>query len=314
MGKQKEKTDPMSAQTTVPPMTRRRAWLLAIRPKTLPAAVSPVIVATALARADGYFALWPALAALVGALLLQIGSNLANDYFDAQKGADAADRLGPTRVTASGLLAPAEVRLGMIGVFALAALVGVYLISVAGWPIVLIGVAAMLAAVAYTGGPLPFGYYGLGDLICFLFFGPVAVCGTYYVQALNVSRDALFASIPLGALITAILVVNNLRDIDSDRRAGKITLAVRLGRAGTRQQYIALLSIAYATALVLALGKGSLWPLLPFLTLPRALRVIAVIRSATDGPQLNRALADTARLTLLYALALAAAFLLAAPR
>ncbi len=311
MGKQEEKTHHMSARTAVPAHTRRQAWVLAIRPKTLPAAVSPVVVATALAYADGRFALWPALAALTGALLLQIGSNLANDYFDAQKGADTSDRLGPLRVTAGGLLPPAEVRLGMLVVFTLAALIGVYLISVAGWPIVVVGVAAILAAVAYTGGPLPFGYFGLGDLICFLFFGPVAVCGAYYVQALNLSRDAIFASLPMGALITAILVVNNLRDIDGDRRTGKITLAVRLGRDGTRTEYILLLAVAYAVALILAVGKGSPWLLLPFLTLPRALQLIAVIRTATDGPRLNRALADTARLTLLYALALSMAFVLA---
>jgi 1,4-dihydroxy-2-naphthoate octaprenyltransferase len=311
MGKQKEKTFAMPAHAA-PALSRRQAWILAGRPKTLPAAISPVVVATALAYADGRFAWGPALAALLGALLLQIGSNLANDYFDAQKGADTADRLGPLRVTSSGLLSPAEVRMGMLVVFGLAAIIGVYLIAVAGWPIVLIGVAAILAAVAYTGGPLPFGYFGLGDLICFLFFGPVAVIGTYYAQALNVSRDAVFASLPMGALITAILVVNNLRDIETDARAGKVTLAVRLGRSGTRTEYLLLLGVAYGVAVVLTIGKDSLWLLLPLLTIPRAIPLVKTINTATDGPRLNRALADTARLTLLYALALAAAFILAA--
>ncbi len=191
-------------------MTRTQAWLLAARPKTLPAAMAPVVVGIALAVRDGAFALGPALAALLGALLLQVGVNVANDYHDFVAGVDQPDRLGPTRVTQSGLIPPEQVRLGMIVVFAAAALVGVYLIAVAGWPVLVIGVASIVSALAYTGGPFPLGSHGLGDLFVFIFFGLVAVAGTYYVQALTVTPLALIAAVPVGLLATAILVVNNL--------------------------------------------------------------------------------------------------------
>jgi 1,4-dihydroxy-2-naphthoate polyprenyltransferase len=298
----------MSMHTTS--ISYPQAWVLAARPKTLPAAISPVIVGTALATSVDRFALWPALAALLGALLLQIGSNLANDYFDAIKGADTPARLGPTRVTAAGLISPAAMRIGMMVIFGLAALVGFYLIQIGGWPILIVGAASILAALAYTGGPKPFGYMGLGDLFVFLFFGPIAVCGTYYLQTLNLSRDAIFASLPVGALITAILVVNNLRDIDSDRAARKYTLAVRLGRQGTQNEYAGLIALAYAVPVILAIGSGSFWLLAPFVTLPLALRLIATIRSASDGPTLNTALEKTAQLSLLFALSLSLGFLL----
>lgn len=294
----------------VPTISHQQAWVLAARPKTLPAAISPVIVGAAIAAADGYFALLPALAALFGALLLQIGSNLANDYFDAINGADTPDRVGPLRVTAAGLISQASMRLGMVVVFGLAAIIGLYLIWVGGWPILAVGAASILAALAYTGGPKPFGYMGLGDLFVFLFFGPVALCGSYYVQAHRVTGATVLASVALGALITAILVVNNLRDIKSDRLAGKYTLAVRLGMEGTRMEYLLLLAVAYAMPLVLAISSGSLWLLLPFLTLPRACQLYATIRRADDGSTLNKSLAGTAQLSLLFAVALSAAFLL----
>jgi 1,4-dihydroxy-2-naphthoate octaprenyltransferase len=201
-------------------------------------------------------------------------------------------------------------RVGMAVVFGLAALIGLYLVWVGGWPILVIGVAAILAAIAYTGGPKPFGYMGLGDLFVFLFFGPVALCGTYYVQAHSISLDALLASLSMGALITAILVVNNLRDVDSDRTAGKYTLAVRWGRDGARTEYMAMLALAYVVPLLLALINGSLWLLAPLLTLPRGLSLIATIRRATDGPTLNTALAGTAQLSLLFAIALSIGLLL----
>lgn len=291
-------------QTQKPPLLQ--TWLMAARPKTLPAAVGPVIVGTSLALAANVFAWAPALAALLAALLLQIGSNLANDYFDFFRGADPHDRLGPTRVTASGLLTPAQVRTGMIVVFGLAALVGLYLIYVGGLPILVIGLTAILAAIAYTGGPLPYGYYGLGELFVFLFFGLAAVCGTYYVQALTVTRAAVIAAVPVGALITAILVVNNYRDIDTDRRAGKHTLAVLLGRRGVRIEYAALLAAAYLAPLWLALSANRpLWLLLPWLTLPLAVAPARAIFTALDGPTLNKALAATARLGLFFSLLLA---------
>ncbi len=279
------------------------AWILAARPKTLPAAVGPILVGVGAAIGDRVFAPLPALAALVGALLLQIGSNFANDYFDHMKGADTPDRLGPVRVTASGLLSPAALRWGMVAVFGLASLVGLYLIWVGGWPILAVGVASILAAVLYTGGPLPFGYVGLGDLFVFIFFGLVAVCGTYYVQALTVTPDVFLAAVGPGALITAILVVNNLRDMETDARAGKRTLAVMLGRQGTRLEYLGLLLVAYVVPLVLWLGldRGP-WVLLPWLSSPLALGLWRKVNDdAHLGPPLNQVLAGTARLSLVYA-------------
>ncbi|GIV67771.1 1,4-dihydroxy-2-naphthoate polyprenyltransferase [Caldilinea sp.] len=297
----------MATQT----ITRRQAWILAARPKTLPAALSPVIVGTAFAFADGGFAWLPALAAALGALLLQILSNFANDYSDFFRGADTPERLGPVRVTSAGLIRPEEMRRGIIVVIGLSALVGLYLIWVGGWPILAIGVAAILAALAYTGGPFPFGYYGLGELFVFLFFGVAAVCGTYYVQTLTLTSPVLIASFAVGALVTAILVVNNYRDIETDRRAGKRTLAVRLGRRGTQIEYVALLAFAYGMVLVLWLFLGSgAWVLLTGLTLPLAAQLARTLRSSTDGPTLNRALAGTARLALLFSLLLAAGVLL----
>jgi len=283
-----------------------RAWLLAARPKTLPAALAPVLVGTALAFHDHAFALLPVLAALLGALLLQIGSNFANDYFDHVKGADSADRLGPVRVTASGLITPGQLRWGMVAVFGLAALDGLYLIRVGGWPILAVGAAAILAALLYTGGPFPFGYYGLGDLFVFLFFGLVAVCGTYYVQALSLTGAVVLAAVPPGLLITAILVVNNLRDIETDARAGKHTLAVRLGRIGTRWEYRLLVALAYLFPLFLwAIFSYSLFVLLPWITVVLVFRLLHEVDSKIDGPSLNAALAGTARLSLLFSLLLA---------
>lgn len=297
----------MSVQSST--ISTPQAWWMAARPKTLPAAISPVVVGTAFAAADGRFNAMPALAALLAALLLQIGSNFANDYFDAIKGADTADRIGPTRVTASGLISHASMRAGMAAVFGLAALIGLYLVWVGGWPILAIGAASILAALAYTGGPKPFGYLGLGDLFVFVFFGPVAVGGTYYVQAQTLTASVLVASIALGALITAILVVNNLRDIESDRRAGKHTLAVRLGAPATRKEYLLLLVIAYLVPVALMLLQSSGWMMAPVITLPRASMLYQTIRRASDGPTLNRALAGTAQLSLLFAICLALATL-----
>lgn len=292
-------------------VTRRQAWILAARPKTLPAALSPVIVGMALAYADDRLAWLPALAAAVGALLLQILSNFANDYSDHFRGADTPDRLGPTRVTSAGLIKPAEMRNGIIAVIGLSTLVGLYLVWVGGWPILAIGVAGIVAALAYTGGPFPFGYYGLGELFVFLFFGVAAVCGTYYVQALTLTPLVVTASFAVGALVTAILVVNNYRDIDTDRRAGKRTLAVRLGRRGAQIEYAALLVFAFALPVVMWLLQGAgVWVMLSWLTLPLAAQLVQTLRRATDGPTLNQTLAGTARLGLLFSLLLAAGVVL----
>lgn len=290
----------MSRSLEISPL---QAWLLAIRPKTLPAAVSPVLVGTALAMADGVFAPWPATAALVGAVLIQIGTNLANDYFDYVKGTDIEGRKGPTRVAQSGLISIAHLRLGIAVTFVLAALVGLYLVSVGGWPILVIGAASLISALAYTGGPFPLGYHGLGDLFVFLFFGLVAVCGTYYVQALSLTAAAVVAAVPIGTLTVAILVVNNLRDIETDRQTGKRTLAVMIGPQGTRLEYIVLLAVAYGVSVMFWLvGWSKVWVLLPWITAPLALRLIQTLYRTTQGQPLNRALAGTANLDLAFGL------------
>ncbi|HSQ01287.1 MAG TPA: 1,4-dihydroxy-2-naphthoate polyprenyltransferase [Candidatus Dormibacteraeota bacterium] len=276
-------------------------WLLAIRPATLSAALAPVLVGSAVAARAGGFRLGPAAAALAGALLLQIGVNLANDVDDFERGADTGARRGPTRVTQSGLLTARQVRAAEWLAFGLAALVGCYLIAVAGWPIAVLGAAAIAAAWAYTGGPWPLGYHGLGDLCVFLFFGVAAVAGTTYVQTGALERLALLAALPVGVLITAILVVNNTRDADTDRQAGKRTLAVRLGTTAARVQYALLLAVAYAVPLLLwARGVASAWVLLPLLTLPLAARRIADMAGADDAAAFNALLGGTARLQLLF--------------
>jgi 1,4-dihydroxy-2-naphthoate octaprenyltransferase len=283
---------------------------LAARPKTLPAAAAPVVVGTAAAFSDGAVRWGPALAALLGALLLQIGSNLANDVFDYKKGADATGRLGPVRVTQAGLLTPGQVLAGMWLTFGLAALIGLYLVWVGGWPIVAVGLAAIVSAIAYTGGPFPLGYHGLGDLFVFIFFGLVAVTGTYYVQAGAVSSLAVWVAAPVGLLVVNILVVNNLRDIDSDRAAGKKTLAVRLGAGGARAEYMLLLALAYAAPpLMWLVGVASGWVLLAWLSMPAAAASIRLVLRQTGRP-LNQALAGSARLALVYALLLAAGLVL----
>ncbi len=277
-------------------------WLLAARPKTLPAAAAPVVVGTAVAISEQVFSPGPALAALLAALLIQVGTNLANDVFDYKKGADKTGRLGPMRVTQAGLLTPGQVLGGMWLTFGLAALTGLYLVLVGGWPIVVIGLLAIASGIAYTGGPFPLGYNGLGDLFVFIFFGLVAVCGTYYVQAGTVSPAAYWAAGPMGLLATAILVVNNLRDIDTDRAAGKKTLAVRLGARGAQVEYLLLLAGAYAVPLLMRVtGISTLWTLLAWFSLPLVWPLTRLVFRETGRP-LNKALAGTARLELVYGL------------
>ncbi len=289
------------APTPTPPESLLQIWVMASRPKTLTVAVVPVFVGTALAIQAGMFKPLAALAALICSILIQIGTNFANDLFDWEKGADVEERLGPIRVTSAGLLSPQEVRNGMVLMFALAALFGLYLIYVGGWPILAIGVASILSGIAYTGGPFPLGYNGLGDVFVFIFFGLIAVVGTYYVQALEVTNIAFIASIPIGAIATAILVVNNVRDVDTDRLVGKRTLAVLFGRTATRMQYVLIMVLSYLTPVWLWLSFDySLWVLLPLLTLPLAIRLTLVVNTRTEGPILNQALAGTAQLLLLY--------------
>ena len=282
------------------------AWILAIRPPTLTAAVAPVAVGTSVALHDGVFHFLAATAALIGALALQVGANLANDLSDFRRGADNESRLGPPRVTQQGLLTERGVRAGILTVFSIATLAGLYLVYLGGWPIVAIGLASMLAAVTYTGGPWPFGYRGLGELFVFVFFGVVAVAGTYYVQAGEVTGAVLAASVPVALTVTAILVVNNVRDLDTDRLAGKYTLAVYLGRRLARWEYVVVVAGAYiaATALWL-LGGFSVWVLLTWLSVPLAVVPVMLVLNRTEGPPLNDALRSTARLHLLFSMLLA---------
>jgi 1,4-dihydroxy-2-naphthoate octaprenyltransferase len=274
-------------------------WIAAARLRTLPAAVVPVVVGTACAEASGGVALGPALAALGGALAIQIGTNLANDVFDAERGADGPDRVGPLRAVSAGLITAAAMKRAMAMAFAVATLLGVYLVGAAGWPVVAIGVASILSGIAYTGGPWPLGYHGLGDVFVMVFFGFVAVCGTAFVQLGHVPPLAIAAALPVGALATAILVVNNIRDRDTDERAGKRTLAVRFGRRGALIEYTALVAIAYVVPLGVA-ATGRLTAVLPVLSVPVAVARIRAVIAASDGPSFNRCLAATAQLLLLH--------------
>ncbi|NOR24315.1 MAG: 1,4-dihydroxy-2-naphthoate polyprenyltransferase [Desulforhopalus sp.] len=277
-------------------------WLLAIRPKTLPAAVGPVAVGSAVAFRDGKFTLIPAFCCLLGAVLLQIGVNLANDYFDFKNDIDSEERLGPVRVTQSGLIPPGEVKRGMILCLFLAALVFLYLAVLGGWPIVLIGAASVLAALAYSGGPFPLASNGLGEIFVFIFFGLVAVGGTYLIQAGQLTWVAMLAAVPPGLLITAIMVVNNLRDIDTDRKAGKNTLAVILGRSRTIAEYKLLLLFSYLVPpAMIVTGVAEIYILLPLFTLPMAL-LLAKRVAQEKGALLNELLAGTAKLSLVYSL------------
>jgi 1,4-dihydroxy-2-naphthoate polyprenyltransferase len=283
-------------------LTPTRIWTLAARPKTLPAAAATAIVGSAAAFWAGKFQLFPSLACLFGALLIQIGANLANDVYDYYRGADTHERLGPVRVTQAGLLSPGQVLAGMWITFGLAALLGIYLFLHAGWPVLLIGGASILAALAYSGGPLPFGYFGLGDLMVFIFFGPVAVIGTFFVQAKSVEPIAVWSSLPMGFLITGILVVNNLRDIQTDAATGKQTLAVRIGKKGARREFTACVIAAYLVApVMIAIGVGPVWTLLVFLSLPQAVSQNRLVWRL-EGRPLNQALAGAGQLTLVYGL------------
>jgi 1,4-dihydroxy-2-naphthoate octaprenyltransferase len=282
---------------------------MAARPRTLPAAIAPVLVGTAAAvDAADDIRVGAFVAALAGSILIQIGTNLANDYSDAKRGADTADRLGPVRVTSSGLVAPRRVLVATWLAFAGATVAGIYLATVAGPVIIAVGAASILAGVLYTGGPRPYGYEGLGELFVFLFFGLVAVNGSYFVQLEQLDWLPFLLSIPVGLLATAILVVNNLRDIDTDRRAGKRTLAVRIGRERTRALYVALVGSAFAILPpALIAGDGPAWPLVALISIP--LVPFGAVTTRTDGPSLNGALADTGRLLAVFSLLVAAGLL-----
>jgi 1,4-dihydroxy-2-naphthoate octaprenyltransferase len=292
-------------------MNPAKLWFVAARPRTLPAAVAPVLVGTALAISVDDFGALAFVCALIGSVFIQIGTNLANDYSDARRGADTEDRLGPVRVTAGGLMPPRRVLIGTYVAFGVAVAAGLVLTAIAGPEIIAVGAASILAGVLYTGGPRPYGYAGLGELFVFLFFGVVAVVGSFYVQTEDLPWEAFALSIPVGLLASAILVVNNVRDIDTDRRAGKRTLAVKLGRTGARRLFAAMLAGSYATCVAIPAAGGLTWWLaLPLLTLPLAVMLRATVATRTDGPALNGALADTGRLLAVFSLLLAAGVLL----
>ncbi|MFB6233008.1 MAG: 1,4-dihydroxy-2-naphthoate polyprenyltransferase [Haloarculaceae archaeon] len=309
--------------STTTDVSRAQAWVMAARPQTLPAGVSPVVLGAALAVYGGVFAPLPALAALVGALLIQVGTNFANDYYDAVKGADTDDREGFTRVTAGGLIEPRKVKYAMAGTYGLAVVVGLYLVAVGGLPILIVGLSSIVAGILYTGGPYPYGYYGLGDLFVFVYFGVVAVTGTYYVQAASaVARvpvglptgtlpgHVVVASLAAAGLTTAILVVNNIRDIESDRAAGKRTLAVMVGYTWSRVEFLALVALAYAVPAALIAGFGYPLPvLLPLASAPLAVAVARTVLTRTDGDALNPALERTGQLLAAYSVLFAAGLL-----
>ena len=292
-------------------MSPLRLWIVASRPRTLPAAVAPVLVGTSLAISEDEFRPLAFAAALVGSVFIQIGTNLANDYSDARRGADTEDRLGPVRVTAGGLMPPQRVLTGTYVAFAVAVACGAYLAYVAGPEMLVVGVVSIAAGVLYTGGPRPYGYAGLGEVFVFLFFGLVAVTGSYYVQTEELTCESLALAVPVGLLAAAILVVNNVRDVDTDRRAGKRTLAVKLGRAGARRLFAAMLAVAYVVPVAIPLAGGlSWWALLPLASLPLVPPLWSTVSTKTDGPSLNGALAATGRLLAVFSLLLSAGILL----
>jgi 1,4-dihydroxy-2-naphthoate octaprenyltransferase len=287
-----------------------RIWLMAARLRTLPAAVAPVLVGTAVAVQRGVFRPGAFAAALLGALFIQIGTNLANDYSDAKRGADADDRVGPVRVTAGGLVPPRQVLMATYVTFGLAVVCGLYLVFASGIELLFVGVASIAAGVLYTGGPRPYGYEGLGEVFVFLFFGVVAVSGSAFAQLESWPWQAFVLSVPIGLLAAAILVVNNVRDIDGDRRAGKRTLAVRVGRDRGRTIYALMIYGAYLAAPIPWLaGSLSPWLLLPWLTAPLAVKLVRSVRTHADGPTLNEALARTGMLQLVFGLLLSAGIL-----
>jgi 1,4-dihydroxy-2-naphthoate octaprenyltransferase len=290
-----------------------RIWLMAARPRTLPAAIAPVFVGTAAAVewAGRLPRVGAFIAALVGSIFIQVGTNLANDYSDAKRGADTADRLGPVRVTSAGLVTPRRVLTATWVAFAIAIACGIYLATVAGIVIILIGALSIAAGVLYTGGPRPYGYAGLGEVFVFLFFGLVAVNGSYYVQLEQLDARPLGLSIAVGFLATAILVVNNVRDSETDRRAGKMTLAVRMGRGNAVNLYRLLVLGAYfVLPIALLAGGSSAWPLLGLLSLPMAVKPLRVMSNRTDGPSLNGALAATGALLWIFSLLVSIGLLL----
>jgi len=288
------------------PETRLGAWYLASRPHTLPAAVAPVLVAAGLAFKDGVFRWGPLIATTIGALAIQVAANFANDLSDARKGADNEDRIGPRRAVASGLLSERAMEVGTASAFAVATLAGVYLVTQAGWLIIIVGVASILATLGYVGGPVPYGYRGLGEVFVFVFFGLAATVVSRYTYDRFAPLDVWLLAIPMGFLVSAILVANNVRDIDTDRATGKRTLAVILGRSRTRILFDLLVWGSYVLVAAFAILKWTPpWSALALASLPMAVPITRTVRTHTAGPPLIVALKGIAKLELLFGLLLA---------
>lgn len=287
-------------------------WMLAARPKTLWAGAGPVFMGTALAKADGGFHPLAAACAFAGALLIQIGTNFANDYFDFVKGTDTAERVGPTRATQAGLVSPAQMRNATVIVFAFAFISGIYLVYRGGAPILVLGLVSILCGVLYTGGPFPLGYLGLGDLFVLIFFGPVAVGGAYYVQALSLPPLPWIAGLAPGLISCAILTANNLRDADGDVKTGKKTLAVRFGKPFARVEYVAslLLGVVGVTLSLVALAPAHWKVLIALVALVPAIKPLRIVVARAEGAALNGVLADTGKVLLAYSLLFSIGWLL----
>ncbi len=288
------------AETNLPLPSAFGAWMLAIRPKTLPAGAVPVVLASALAAAAGSFRPFPALVALICALGIQVATNFINEIYDFRKGADTSERLGPTRTVAAGIIS--EKRMVRVSGVLLGTvfLLGLYLVTLGGWPIMLIGVLSLLFAWAYTGGPFPIAYSGLGDIFVFIFFGLVAVGGTYYVETGTLTLPVLLAAAAPGAFSVMILLVNNIRDIDTDRQVGKMTLPARIGGSWARRLYVALTGVAYLVPLLLTLNhQASAWSLLSLLSIPLAIKMIRQLYRS-EGRALNSVLAGTGKVMTLH--------------
>jgi 1,4-dihydroxy-2-naphthoate octaprenyltransferase len=293
------------------PPSKWHVWILAARPKTLWAGIAPVIVGTAMAYEANGGAWLPAFAALFGSVMIQVGTNFANDYFDYKKGVDGFDRLGPMRVTQAGLVKPETMKRATGIAFLLACAAGVYLMCRAGWPIAVIGLLSVVCGVLYTAGPYPLGYVGLGDVFVLIFYGPVAVGGTYYVQTLDINSHVLVAGAAPGLLSVAILTVNNLRDMEGDKAAGKKTLAVRFGRTFARMEYLLSIVIASAIPVFLCLSVGEHFYAMLTVVIPVfGSTAIHTVFTSTDGPVLNNMLASTGKLLLMYSLIFSAGWVL----
>ncbi len=277
-------------------------WILAARPKTLPAAAAPVLIGCALSVGDGFFALVPSIAALGAALLIQIGTNYANDYYDFVKGTDTAARLGPTRATQAGLVTPSQIKKAIAVVFGMALLVGLYLVLRCGWPILVIGLLSIAFGLLYTGGPYPLGYNGLGDIFVLIFFGPVAVAGTYFVNTHEFSAFSVVAGLTPGLFSVGLLTINNLRDMDNDRVSGKRTLQVRFGRAFARWEFLLCLLVAHIVSAAMCVSEGRWLGLIAFVTIVPSVILIRKVFAMVEGSALNNALATTGRLLFLHSL------------